>query len=88
MGKSLFQFFLLMDISYKNAIRIILTLPKGQYLESSKLKEIADDNFRLDENDVKFSERVENTVGKGVIAHHMQYLHFLQSFQKTSTADT
>ena len=39
--------------------------PKGQTLESSKLKEFADDNFIFDENGRKFSERVENTVGKG-----------------------
>ena len=30
-----------------------------------KLKEIADDNFKFNENGRKFSKRVENTVGKG-----------------------
>ena len=38
-------------------------------LDSSKLKEFADDNFRFDENGIQFSKRVGNTVGKGEIAH-------------------
>ena len=37
--------------------------PEQQILESSKLKEFADDNSQFDENDVKFSKRIENTVG-------------------------
>ena len=32
------------------------------------MKEIADDNFKLDENGRKFSEHVENIVGKGAIS--------------------
>ena len=36
-------------------------------MDSSKLKEFADDNFKLDEIGRKFSKRVENTVGKGEI---------------------
>ena len=36
--------------------------PKRQILDSSKLKDFADDNFNLDENGRKFSKRVENTV--------------------------
>ena len=46
------------------------------------------DNFKFDENSRKSSERVENTVGKGEIARHEQFLLFPQCFQKTSTADT
>ena len=38
-----------------------------QILHSSKLKEFAEDNSKLDENDRKFSKQVENTVGKGEI---------------------
>ena len=38
-------------------------------LDSSKLKEFADDNFKFDENGRKLSKRVENTVGKGEIAY-------------------
>ena len=37
-------------------------------LDSSKLNEFADDNFKVDENGRKFSKWVENTVGKGEIA--------------------
>ena len=37
---------------------------KCQSLNSSKLKEFADDNFKYDENCRKFSKRVENTVRK------------------------
>ena len=55
--------------------------------DSSKLKELADDNFELDENDRKYSKRVENTVGKGEIARYEQFLLFPQCFQKTSNAD-
>ena len=39
--------------------------PKWHILYSSKLKELADDNFKFNENGRKFSKRVENTVGKG-----------------------
>ena len=42
----------------------------------------ADDNFKLDENGRKLSERVENTVGKGEIARYEQFLLFLHCFQK------
>ena len=45
-----------------------LTLSKRQILDSSELREVADDNFKFDENGRKLSERVENTVGKGEIA--------------------
>ena len=57
-------------------------------LDSSKLKEFADDKFKLDENGRKFAKWVENTVGKGEIARYEQFLLFLQCFQKTCTADT
>ena len=42
----------------------------------------------FDENGRKFSKRVENTVGKGEIACHEQFLLSPQSFQMASTADT
>ena len=51
-------------------------------LDSSKLKEFADDNFKFDENSIKLSKQVENTVGKGEIARHEQFLLFPQCFQK------
>ena len=38
-------------------------------LNSSKLKEFADDNFEFGKYGRKFSKRVENTVRKGEITH-------------------
>ena len=55
---------------------------KRQILVPSKLKEFADDNFKLDENGRTFSKRVENTVGKGEIARYEQFLLFPQCFLK------
>ena len=58
------------------------TLPDDKFLDSSKLKKFADDNFKFDENGRKFSKQVENTVGKGEIARYEQFLLFPQCFQK------
>ena len=44
--------------------------PKQQILDASKLKQFADDNFKVEENGRKFSKWVENTVGKGEIARY------------------
>ena len=57
-------------------------ITRRQILDSSNLKEFADDNFRFDQNGRKLSKRVENTVGKGEIARYEQFLLFLQCFQK------
>ena len=57
-------------------------ITRRQILDSSKLKEFADDNFKFDENDRKLSKWVENTVGKGEIARYEQFLLFPQCFQK------
>ena len=51
------------------------------------MKEFSDDNSKFDEKGKKLSKRVENTVGKGEIAHYEQFLLFQQCFQKTCTAD-
>ena len=51
-------------------------------MDSSKLKEFADDNFKFDENGRKLSKWVENNVGKGEIARCEQFLLFPQCFQK------
>ena len=53
---------------------------------SSKLEELADNNFKFNENGREFPIWLENTVGKGEIAHE-QFLLFPQCFQKTCTAD-
>ena len=65
-----------------------LLFPKWQNLDSSKLKEFAEDNFKFDENGRKFFQWVENTVGKGEIARYEQFLLFPQCFLKTYTAHT
>ena len=41
---------------------------RRQILDSSNLKEFADDSFKFDENGKELSKWVENTVGKGEIA--------------------
>ena len=46
----------------------IHVLTRRQILDSSKLKEFADDNFKFDKNGRKLHKLVENTVGKGEIA--------------------
>ena len=50
-------------------------------LDSSKLKEFADDNFKVDENGRKLSKHVENTVGNGEIARTSNF-SFPHCFQK------
>ena len=57
-------------------------LPDDKISDWSKLKQSADDNFEFDVNSRKFSKLVENTVGKGEIARHEQFLVFPKSFQK------
>ena len=47
-----------------------------------KLKELADDNSKFDENGREFSERVENAEGKGEIARYDQFLLFPQCFNR------
>ena len=56
------------------------TLPNSKPLQTTILI--------FDENGRKVYKWVENTVGKGEIARNEQFLLFLQSFQKTCTADT
>ena len=61
-------------------------ITRRQILDSSKLKDFADDNFKYNENgrklSRKLSKRVENTVEKGEIARYEQFLLFPQCFQK------
>ena len=62
--------------------------PKQQILDSSKLKEFTDHNFKFNENGRKYSKRVENTVGKGEIAYYKQFFLFPQCFQKIGSNAT
>ena len=59
-----------------------LPITRLQILDSSKLKDFADDNFKFDKNGRKLSKQVENTVGKGENALYEQFLLFPQCFQK------
>ena len=55
---------------------------RRQILDSSKLKDYADDNLKFEENGRNLFKPVENTVGKGEIARYKQFLLFPQCFQK------
>ena len=57
-------------------IQFFLTLSQWQILDTSKPKELVDENFKFDENGGKFSKRVENTVGKGELACYELFLLF------------
>ena len=46
------------------------------------MKEFADDNYKFYENDGNFRKRVENTVRKGEIASHEQFLVYPRCFEK------
>ena len=57
-------------------------ISRRQILDTSKLKEFADDNFKFDKNGRKLSKWVENTVGKGEIACYEQFLLFHSVFKR------
>ena len=63
-------------------LSVIYPFPNDKFLDCSKLKEIANDNFKFDVMGKKFSRWVKNTVGKGEIARNEQFLLFPQCFQK------
>ena len=56
--------------------------------DTSKLKEFADNNLKLDENRGEFSKRVDNTMRNGEIARCEQFLLFTKCFHKSFTTDT
>ena len=63
-----------------------LPFPKQQILDGCKLKKLADDNFKFDENCRNFSKSEENTVRKGEIARYEQSLLSQKCFQKICIA--
>ena len=65
-----------------------LPFSKQQIVDSSKMKEFADNNFKFDENDWKFSKEVENIVEKGENAGCEKFLIFPKYFQEICTAYT
>ena len=69
-------------------IKPFQSFPKRQILDSSKLKQFADDNFNLMKMAQNSSKWIENIVGKREIARYEQFLLFPQCFQKVCTADT
>ena len=65
-----------------------LTLSQMTNFRLLNLKEFADHNFKFDEHGRKFSKWVENTVEKGEITRHEEFLLWPLCFQKTYIADT
>ena len=59
--------------------KIVLTIPHTTNFRLFQT-ETANDNFKFDENGRKLSKWVENTVEKGEIARHEQFLLFPQCF--------
>ena len=66
----------------------VLTLSQTKIFRLFQTQRICRQQFQIDKNDRNFSKRLENTVGKGEIAHYEQFLLLQQCFQKTCTADT
>ena len=62
----------------------ILPFPKLQILDSSKLKEFADDNFKFDENVGKFFKRVENILGNAGYQHFSSFPTMLSNLPKSN----
>ena len=63
-------------------MQLLNPLPDNKILDLSKLKQSAEDNFEFDVDSRKSSKLVENTVGKGEIARHEQFLLYPRCFQK------
>ena len=76
------------DEKFELMVCLGLTLSQSTIVDSSKLKEFADDNFKFDENGRKLFKHGENTVVEGEIARYEQFLLFPQCFQMSCTADT
>ena len=58
------------------------TFSKRHILDSSKLKEFAEDNFKFDKNGWQFYKLVEKAVVKEEIARYDLFLLFQQCFLK------
>ena len=78
----------MINFSFFHKALIHLPFPTQQILDPYKLKELSDNNFKFDENGRKLSKWLENTVGKGEIDRHEQFLLFPLVIQKTCNADT
>ena len=56
--------------------------PKRQISDFSRLKEFADDNFKIEENGRKFFKRVEDTVGNEEIARYSVFKRLVLQTRK------
>ena len=59
-------------------------VPNNNFLDWSKLKELADGKINVTKNSKFVLGRVENIVGKGENVGYQHFLLFLDCFQKTS----
>ena len=75
-------------VCFQARCRVCVNPFPNDILDASNLREFAYDNFKFNENGLKFSKRVENIVEKGEIARYEQFLLFPQCFQKACTANT
>ena len=73
----------LLEILYQDKCSKWLNRFTNNSFDSSKLKEFADDNFYFREKGRKFSEGVENTVGKGEISRHVKNLKMVANTWNT-----
>ena len=64
-----------------------LLCTKRQILDSSKLKDFADDNFKLDENGGIFFKWIENTVGKEKMLVMSNLFLYQRCFQNVFNKD-
>ena len=55
---------------------VLNPFPNVKFLDSSKLKELVDNNFKFDENGRKLPKWVENAEGKEKIVCYKQFLLF------------
>ena len=88
MFENLQQHLIIHFVAWILSVIAVYLFPKQQILDSSKLKELADENFKLDDNGSTFSKRVEKTVRKGEIVRYEQFLLFPQCLQGACTIDT
>ena len=84
--------FFINNLSHPLTVYIVLMdnlnpFPNDKFLDSSKLKDFADDNLTSNENGRNAHKRVENNVGKGEIVRYEQFLLFPHCFQETNTAN-
>ena len=75
-------------MSYIQNDHMYKPFPKRQILDSSKLNELADNNFEYHENGRMFSKKGRKHSGKEEIACYEQFLLFPYCFEKTYTSDT